>query len=225
MKQATRTFGVRGAAVGLIAVVIGYVMAKDDDVSLGSLAEPAIEHPGISPMGGQTTPVPTLTASEPPAPVVTVEIVTVTEPVPFDKVTVEDPGVAAGTSAVTTVGLNGVRTLTYDVTYTDGEETGRTLVGDEVTEQPVDEVTTVGTAEEAEVLPLAEIEDSNVCDPNYDGCVPVASDVDCADGEGDGPAYAEGPLHVVGYDIYYLDADEDGLACERSFGSGGASRL
>lgn len=52
------------------------------------------------------------------------------------------------------------------------------------------------------------------CDPNYSGCVPIASDVDCAGGSGNGPAYAEGPVDVIGTDIYELDKDGDGVACE-----------
>ncbi|NUR47480.1 MAG: excalibur domain-containing protein [Hamadaea sp.] len=55
-----------------------------------------------------------------------------------------------------------------------------------------------------------------VCDPNYaDGCVPVASDVDCAGGSGNGPAYFSGTARVVGSDIYDLDRDNDGIACEK----------
>jgi len=52
------------------------------------------------------------------------------------------------------------------------------------------------------------------CDPNYDPCVPVASDVDCAGGSGNGPAYVMGPIYVIGDDIYGLDRDGDGVACE-----------
>ena len=53
------------------------------------------------------------------------------------------------------------------------------------------------------------------CDPNYTGaCVPIASDVDCAGGSGNGPAYVVGPVRVVGRDIYKLDRDGDGIACE-----------
>ena len=53
------------------------------------------------------------------------------------------------------------------------------------------------------------------CDPNYSGCVPIASDVDCAGGSGNGPAYVSGPVQVIGRDIYGLDADHDGIGCER----------
>lgn len=52
------------------------------------------------------------------------------------------------------------------------------------------------------------------CDPNYSGCVPIASDVDCAGGSGNGPAYVSGPVRVVGVDIYGLDRDRDGVGCE-----------
>ena len=52
------------------------------------------------------------------------------------------------------------------------------------------------------------------CDPNYSGCVPIASDVDCVGGSGNGPAYVEGPVRVIGRDIYGLDFDGDGIGCE-----------
>jgi resuscitation-promoting factor RpfB len=53
------------------------------------------------------------------------------------------------------------------------------------------------------------------CHPSYTGaCLdPSASDYDCAGGSGDGPKYT-GFVHVVGYDEYGLDADNDGLGCE-----------
>ncbi len=52
------------------------------------------------------------------------------------------------------------------------------------------------------------------CDPNYTPCVPIASDVDCADGNGNGPAYVKGPVRVIGKDIYGLDRDKNGIGCE-----------
>jgi hypothetical protein len=55
---------------------------------------------------------------------------------------------------------------------------------------------------------------SSKCDPNYSGCVPIASDVDCAGGSGNGPAYVQGPVRVTGDDIYGLDSDHDGIGCE-----------
>jgi hypothetical protein len=52
------------------------------------------------------------------------------------------------------------------------------------------------------------------CDPNYSGCVPIASDVDSAGGSGDGPAYVKVPRKFIGKDIYGLDSDGDGIGCE-----------
>jgi hypothetical protein len=62
--------------------------------------------------------------------------------------------------------------------------------------------------------PAPPVEPAPTCDPNYSGCVPIASDVDCAGGSGNGPAYVAGPIRVVGSDIYDLDRDGDGIACE-----------
>ncbi|POH69925.1 hypothetical protein E3O57_14520 [Cryobacterium sp. TMN-39-2] len=57
--------------------------------------------------------------------------------------------------------------------------------------------------------------ESNGCDSNYaDVCVPVASDVDCAGGSGNGPAYVDGPLRIVGSDVFDLNRDGDGIACD-----------
>jgi resuscitation-promoting factor RpfB len=72
-----------------------------------------------------------------------------------------------------------------------------------VTKKPVTQVVHVGTK-------VAER-----CDPNYSGaCVPIASDVDCAGGSGNGPAYVDGPVKVIGEDIYDLDRDGDGIGCD-----------
>jgi resuscitation-promoting factor RpfB len=40
----------------------------------------------------------------------------------------------------------------------------------------------------------------------------IASDVDCAGGSG--PAYVSGTVRVIGTDIYHLDRDGDGVACD-----------
>ena len=58
--------------------------------------------------------------------------------------------------------------------------------------------------------------DDGGCHPAYSGaCVPVAaSDVDCAGGSGDGPAYVSGPVYIDGSDVFDLDRDGDGVACE-----------
>jgi len=135
----------------------------------------------------------------------------VEEPIPFDRVTVEDATIAEGTTTVTTPGVNGVQTIRYVVTYTDGVETARRMLGQEVTVAPIAEVTTVGT-----MPPRAAAPGPGRCDPNYDPCVPIASDVDCAGGSGDGPAYVSGPVRITGRDVYGLDSNGDGYGCESS---------
>ena len=70
------------------------------------------------------------------------------------------------------------------------------------------------TEQPAPPPPVAEPAPQQGCDPNYSGCVPIASDVDCAGGSGNGPAYVSGPINVVGQDIYDLDRDGNGIACE-----------
>lgn len=59
-----------------------------------------------------------------------------------------------------------------------------------------------------------ELESAADCHPHYGGCVPIASDVDCEGGSGNGPAYVRGPVEVTGEDVYGLDADDDGIGCE-----------
>ena len=54
----------------------------------------------------------------------------------------------------------------------------------------------------------------SACHPNYGWCVPIASDVDCAGWSGDGPAYVQWPVKVIGPDVYRLDRDWDGWGCE-----------
>ncbi|WP_341715807.1 G5 domain-containing protein [Micromonospora sp. FIMYZ51] len=146
----------------------------------------------------QATPTPS------PTPVTQTRTITETEKVPYKTRTVKDSSLAKGTKKVRTRGVSGVRTLTYEVTMVDGVETTKKLVKSEITRQPVTRVVRVGTKEAPR------------CDPNYAGaCVPIASDVDCAGGTGDGPAYVHGPVRVIGNDIYDLDRDGDGVGCDR----------
>ncbi|MEV0719507.1 G5 domain-containing protein [Asanoa sp. NPDC050611] len=129
--------------------------------------------------------------------------VTETKAIPYSTKRVNDSSLAKGTTRVSTRGVAGVKTLTYEVTLTNGTQTGKKLVRTVITKQPVTQVTRVGTKV------------AQKCDPNYSGaCVPIASDVDCAGGSGNGPAYVRGPVQVIGSDIYDLDRDGDGTACD-----------
>ena len=78
---------------------------------------------------------------------------------------------------------------------------------------PVAQLKLVGTR--VEPKPKPKPKPASNCDPNYAGaCVPVASDVDCAGGSGDGPEYVQGPVQVVGDDVYDLNRDDDNIACD-----------
>lgn len=152
-------------------------------------------------------PTPTASAAPSSAPSTTTEfkkrIVTETRVIPFTTRRVHDATLARGTTKVRTHGRAGVKKLTYEVTLVDGQQTDKRLVRAIVTRAPITRVIAVGTRS------------TRQCDPNYSGaCVPIASDVDCAGGSGDGPAYVSGPVRVVGTDIYDLDRDGDGIACD-----------
>jgi len=134
--------------------------------------------------------------------------VTETEPIKFSTRRVKDNDLPKGETEKRTAGVNGVRTKTYAVTVVDGRETSRELLKSEVTRKPRAAVVAVGTyTEPAE-------DDDGGCAPGYDPCVPVASDVDCAGGSGNGPKYVTGPVRVTGSDVYDLDRDGDGVACD-----------
>ena len=134
--------------------------------------------------------------------------VLVKEVVAYAVTTVDDSNLPAGQTQLRTAGQNGESTKTYVVKLVDGKEVSRELASDVVTTPPIDEVTAVGTY-------VAPAQQSSGCDSNYaDACVPISSDVDCAGGSGNGPAYFDGVARVVGSDVYDLDRDGDGYACE-----------
>ena len=155
---------------------------------------------------------PIATSAPQPTPQRTIREVSVTEVIDFDSTTVDDAALPAGQTAIAVQGVNGERRLTYEVTYENNQEINRELVSETVSIAPVTQVTVNGTY----VAPPPPPPVSNGCDPNYaDACVPIAGDVDCAWGTGNGPAYFSGVARVVGSDIYGLDRDGDGYACER----------
>jgi len=199
------------AAIGLgAALVLGVgIAANAANSAASSTADRA---------SGTSSPSPSPSVTPSPTPTPEVRTETAEEAVPFAAVTAEDAGHDVGWSAVTTAGQNGVKTKTYRVTYVAGAETARELVSEVVTTAPVDQVTSVGTRQPAPppaAAPAPAPQTGGGCDPNYSGaCVPIASDVDCAGGSGNGPAYVQGPVTVVGRDIYDLDRDGDGVGCD-----------
>jgi hypothetical protein len=202
-------------AVGALATGCGSSSTTDVAEPPASVATIAKSSP--TPATSSTPPattVPTLPAIKPPTttkPKIVKAITTKTRvleyrTIPFKKKTVTDDSMPKGEKAVRTAGVDGTRKLTYEITWVNGVQTAKRLVRQDVSKQPRTQVTAVGTqVEETE---------SSGCDPNYSGCVPIASDVDCSGGSGNGPEYVAGPVEVIGSDIYRLDADHDGIGCE-----------
>lgn len=128
--------------------------------------------------------------------------------------TLDSAALAKGVVKVQQPGRPGMRVKTYRVVLTNGVVSHRTLIRNSVVRRPVTRIELHGT----HVVPakvVAAPDHGAACDPNYSGaCVPIASDVDCAGGTGNGPAYVAGPVRVVGVDIYGLDADGNGWGCE-----------
>jgi resuscitation-promoting factor RpfB len=120
-----------------------------------------------------------------------------TEEIPFEKQVTESNSLAKGKTQLQTAGVNGVKTITYTITLSDGVETNRTSK-EEITTPTVTEVTVNGTY----IAPPA-----SQCDSNYSGCVPVVSyDLDCAD--------IGFQVRVLGTDRHRFDGDHDGWGCE-----------
>jgi len=155
------------------------------------------------PVLGDVAPSPSNTDPTAKAPAVTKKTIKQTKSIRYGTREVDDDSLADGKTKVRVKGVNGVRTITYEITLTDGKETARKQVSSVVTRKPVTKVIAVGTKQAGDG-----------CDPNYTPCVPIASDVDCAGGSGNGPAYVDGPIRVIGSDPYDLDHDGDGVACD-----------
>jgi uncharacterized protein YabE (DUF348 family) len=97
---------------------------------------------------------------------------------------VNDSTLSKGNTRVRSHGVRGVETLTYKVTFRNGIQVHKELVRKVIVRAPITRVIAVGTKE------------AQQCDPNYSG------------------ACVQGPVQVVGTDIYGLDSDGDGIGCE-----------
>lgn len=162
---------------------------------VGVAAQPNLSSPATS-NPAATAPNPQEKKAEP---TIETKTETTTESIPYTSSSIETNSLNKGKTQTQTSGINGVKTITDTITFTDGVETKRTSA-ESITASPVNEVILSGTY----VAPVPK------CDKNYSGCVPIASDVDCASGSGNGPAYTTGPVKVIGSDVYDLDRDGNG---------------
>ncbi|MCA1982211.1 G5 domain-containing protein [Nocardioides nematodiphilus] len=120
-----------------------------------------------------------------------------------------------GTKRVKQAGRPGVRVTVTRITLRNGVAVSRHVVKRYVARKPVPRIVLHGTRVDPPKPKPHHVSGGSGCDSNYSGaCVPIASDVDCGGGSGNGPAYVYGTVRVVGYDKYDLDSDGDGYGCE-----------
>jgi hypothetical protein len=131
---------------------------------------------------------------------------TKTESVAYESSTKNDSSIEKGRTIKSVTGVAGERTITYEVTYTNGQETSRKEISNDITKAPINEVTLIGT--KAPYVAPAPAPRASSCDPNYSGgCVPnVSGDLDCPD--------IRFMVTVIGNDRHRFDGDKDGYGCE-----------
>lgn len=126
---------------------------------------------------------------------------TKTETVPFEAIEQQDGALAKGQTRVAIEGVNGERTITYEVTYVDGKETARKEVKNEITKAPATKVTKVGAYVTPDPAPIPQ-QSSSANSVYYKNC-------SAARAAGTAPVYRGQP----GYGSH-LDRDNDGIGCE-----------
>lgn len=65
--------------------------------------------------------------------------------IPFEIINENDATLTTGTTRTKIDGSDGTKVLTYRITFTDGKESARTKVSEEITVQPVNKIVSVGT--------------------------------------------------------------------------------
>jgi len=112
-----------------IGSALGYVVARHEVQAVAPKAKPVAAKAPSRPV--------TLGTST--------EVEYETESVPYTSTRVDDPSLPKGQTEVRTSGVNGVKTLTYEVSYADGRQTDKRLIHEEITTEPINEVIAVGS--------------------------------------------------------------------------------
>jgi hypothetical protein len=200
----SRKAGVLAIALSLVLIPVGAGLNATQPPTgsdAANLVSDATASPTATPKpSAKPKATPRATATPTPTPVATEAEVQETSAIPYGAVTVNDGGIDVGASAVTVSGGNGEKVTTYRVQYLDGVEVSRSVAREEVTVQPIDEVTAIGTRVPAPA-PAPEPE-APVQSAYYENC-------DAVRAAGAAPLYTDDP----GYSRK-LDRDGDGVACE-----------
>ncbi|MGT2950102.1 hypothetical protein BU202_02865 [Streptococcus cuniculi] len=126
--------------------------------------------------------------------------------IPYKSVREENPDLPKGVERIKTPGKEGVETITYQVTYTDGKVTSRTEVKREVTSPAVDEVIEVGT-KEAAVTPVIEIKTETETEAVAYTTV-YEENPDLPKGEKRVKTSGQNGVETITYSVIYVDGKE-----------------
>lgn len=122
------------------------------------------------------------------APTIETKAITETESIPYNKTTQNDATLESGKTSLATVGVDGEKIITYEVTLSDGQETSRKKTSEQITKQPVDEVTKIGTKVAGAPAPpcpngtYVNSVGNIVCSPYASSSVPAGASAECSDG-------------------------------------------
>ncbi len=139
------------------------------------------------------------------------EVKTETTKSTIDFATIEktDAALPKGERKVTTAGVVGERTETFEVTYIGGKQSDRKLVKSEISKVPVDEIISVGTYVAPRASTAAPKTTSPTPAPSNNNSSAYYANCTAARNAGAAPIYRGQP----GYRSA-LDRDNDGVACE-----------
>lgn len=143
-------------------------------------------------------------------PVIEKELVT-TEAIAFGSREVQSRSVEKGKSSVTQEGVNGEKKLVYKVTYRGNDETSRELLRTDISKQPVEKITTVGTyVAPAAPAPVSSGSSRSAAPAPASGSSGAYyKNCSAARAAGVTPIYRGEPGYRAA-----LDRDNDGVACE-----------
>ncbi len=166
----------------------------------GCAEAPALEDASPSPAAAEQS-------SKPAKPVH--KKVRVTKPIPFATRTIETSDLLEGERELQQAGQAGVRVRVVRVTSKRGKVIDRDLVRTFVAREPIERVVLVGDPSRVSAGAWWRLR-PELCRRVCAGCQRRR----LCGGSGDGPAYVDGPVQVVGDDIYDLNRDSDDIACD-----------
>lgn len=123
--------------------LIARISATGIIIAIGTLI--GFSSPDTQTASNQTASKLSTSTSTPTEPKIEAKTETSTRTIPYETIYVDSNTLEKGKTEVTTTGVDGIETITYEVTYTNGIETNRKTLKTETTKSPVSEVVTRGT--------------------------------------------------------------------------------